>query len=261
MPKHLRHDVSRNVSTSKTDALNPPHIRILLANSHDITLAGARQVLEQVPHFKVVGQATTAAAALSAIEKQTVDLAILDMHLDGGNGVNVCQRIRSAFPRTQVLLLIDAIDEESFASALQAGTAGILVKNIGGAGLVRAVEAVCDGHVVLDRTIFLHFVSHFCRQTIGKQNNGRPELSVQEQRGMALVTEGKTNKEIAATLGLSDKTVKNYLYRVYDKLQVTRRAQATRMFMERSRSAGAVGAAGFGCPFLSPRSSSHPSHN
>lgn len=261
MPRHACHDVSRKVSTRKTGTANPPHVRILLADPHDITLAGARQVLERVPRFKVIGQATTAAGAMSAIEKQTVDLAILDVRLDGGNGIDVCRRIRSTFSRTQVLLLIDSIDEESFVSALQAGTAGILRKSVGGTGLVRAIEAVCDGHIVFDRSIFLHFTPQLCNQATGKQGSARADLSVQEQRVMALVTEGKTNKEIAAALGLSDKTVKNYLYRVYDKLQVTRRAQATKTFIEQTRAAGAFGVTDFGCPFLSPRSPSTLSQN
>lgn len=224
-------------------------------------LAGARQVLERVPGFKVIGQATTAAAVMSTIEKHTVDLVILDVRLDGGNGIDVCRRIRSTFSRTQVLLLIDRMDEASFASALQAGTAGILIKRVGGAALIRAIEAVCDGYIVFDRHIFLHFAPQLCNQAAGKQGGARADLSVQEQRVMALVTEGKINKEIAVALGLSDKTVKNDLYRVYDKLRVTRRAQATKTFIERTRAASAFGVTDFGCPFLSPRSPSTLSQN
>ncbi|MCP9452058.1 MAG: response regulator transcription factor [Nitrospira sp.] len=199
MPRHTRHDVPRKVSTRKTGSANPPHVRLLLADPHDIMLAGARQVLERVPGFKVIGQATTAAAVMSTIEKHTV--------------------------------------------------------------LIRAIEAVCDGHIVFDRHIFLHFAPQLCNQAAGKQGGARADLSVQEQRVMALVTEGKTNKEIAVALGLSDKTVKNYLYRVYDKLRVTRRAQATKTFIERTRAAGAFGVTDFGCPFLSPRSLSTLSQN
>ncbi|MCP9439706.1 MAG: response regulator transcription factor [Nitrospira sp.] len=252
MPRHARPDFPRKVLTRKIGTVHTPHIRILLAGPHDIALAGARQVLERIPRFKVIGQATTAAATLSAIEKQTVDLAILDVRLDGRNGIDVCRRIRSTFSRTQVLLLIDSIAEASFVSALQAGTAGILVKSVRRTGLVRAIEAICDGHFVFDRSILLHFVPQLCNQATGKQGNARANLSVQEQRVMALVTEGKTNKEIAVALGLSEKTVKNYLYRVYDKLQVTRRAHATRTFIEQSRTAGAFGMIELGCPSLSP---------
>jgi two-component system response regulator DevR len=261
MPRHARYEVSRKVSMRRTGSAHPPPVRILLADPHDITLTGACRVLERVPRFKVIGQATTAAAVMSTIERHTVDVAILDVRLDGGKGIDVCHRIRSAFPHTQVLLLIDRLDEESFLSALQVGTAGILIKRVGGAALIRAIEAVCDGHIIFDRNIFLHFAPQLCNQAAGKRGNARADLSVQEQRIMALVTEGKTNKEIATALGLSDKTVKNYLYRVYDKLQVTRRAQATKTFIERTRAAGAFGVTDFGCPFLSPRSPSTLSHN
>lgn len=248
-----RRSPPRDVSERKTRAELLPRIRVLVADPHDITLVGTRAVLNRAPHIKVVGQATTAAAALAALDRHAVDLAIVDLRLDGGKGIAVCARIRSSFPNTQTLILTGSIDDESVFSALQAGVAGLLVKSVGGAGLVRAIEAVCDGHMIFNRNIFQPLTIHLCNPALWTRGKARAELSGQEQRVMALVAEGQTNKEIAVALGLSDKTVKNYLYRVYEKLQATRRAQATKMFLERTRSNNPTGLADFGCPLLPVR--------
>jgi DNA-binding NarL/FixJ family response regulator len=208
---------------------------VLIADPHDITLAGTAAVLERTPHIKVIGKATTAAAALATAGRHTIDLAILELGLDGGTGIEVCRRIRSHFPHTQAIILADAIDDESTCSALQAGATGIFIKSIAGPGLIRAVEAVCDGYTIFNRKILQLLIAQLGNPAVRTRDKPRPKLSEQEERVMTLVTEGKTNKEIAAVLGLSDKTVKNYLYHVYEKLQATRRAQATKMFLERTR--------------------------
>ena len=230
----------------------PFRIRLLIADSHDITLAGTCAVLNRVPHIKVVVRARTAAGALAAINRHTIDLAIVELQFAGGQGLEVCRRIRTACPGTQILMLSGIIDEASTFSALRAGAAGILGKSIGGTDLVRAIEAVHCGQMIFDRRIFQPLLTHFYNLSIQTHGKARAELSNQERQVMTLVAEGKTNKEISVALGLTNKTVKNRLSTLYEKLQVTRRAQATKMFIERTRLTGSVGLADFGCSLTPP---------
>lgn len=252
MPEPPPHRTRRPPSAKAARAEHSARIRVLVADSHDITLAGTCAVLGHTPHIKVVGRATTAAGALAAANRHAIDLALVELLFADGKGIDLCRRIRSSFPNTQVLILTGAIDEESALSVLRGGASGILVKSVGGDGLVRAIEAVYGGHMMFDRRIFQPLITHLCSLSVQACGKARAELSDQEHRVMSLVAEGKTNKEIAITLGLSNKTVKNQLSHLYGKLQVTRRAQATKMFIERTRATGAIGLAEFGCPLIPP---------
>jgi DNA-binding NarL/FixJ family response regulator len=249
-PKHPPKQQSS--SARHTQAETPSRIRLLVADSHDITLAGTYAILKRVPHIKVVARATTAARALAAVDQHTIDLALLELRFADGLGIELCRRIRSSCPNTQVIILTGAIDEESAFSALRAGAAGILFKSVGEAGLVRAIEAVRCGQVIFDRHVFQPLITHFYGLSIQSYGKARVELSDQERQVMSLVAEGKTNKEIAVALGLTNKTVKNRLSNLYEKLHVTRRAQATKMFIERSREAGTFSLTDFDCPLPPP---------
>lgn len=239
-------------SASLTQAETPSQITVLVADSYDITLAGTCLVLSRAPHIKVVARATTAADALAEADSQRIDLAILELRFTDGRGIEVCQHIRSSCPETHVIILTDTIDEESAFSALRAGAAGILAKSVEETSLVRAIEAVYAGQMIFDRRIFQPLVTHLCGLSIQACGKARTAFSHQERQVMSLVAEGKTNKEIAQVLGLTNKTVKNRLSTLYGKLQVTRRTQATTIFIEHSREDGTIGLAEFGCSLTPP---------
>lgn len=250
MPEPTPRRKRRSPSSRIAPAERPSRIRVLVADPHDITLAGTCAVLGRTPHIKVVGRATTVADALTAANRRAIDLALVELHFADGKGDDLCRRIRSSFPNTQVLILTGTIDAESTFSVLRAGAAAILVKSIGEGSLVRAIEAVYGGHMMFDRRIFQPLITHLCNVSVQTSRTARAELSDHEQRVMSLVAKGKTNKEIAMTLGLSGRAIKNDLNHVYEKLQVTRRAQATKMFIERTRATGAIGLGEFGSPLI-----------
>lgn len=239
-------------SSPLSQAAGPSHINVLVADSHDITLAGTCLILSRAPHITIVAKATTAADAVAAADTQMIDLAILELRFTDGRGIEVCQHIRSSCPNTHVVILAKTIDEESAFSALRAGAAGILTKNIAETCLIRTIEAVYDGQMIFDRRIFQPLVTHLCGLSIQGYGKARAAFSDQERQVMALVAEGKTNKEIAQALGLTNKTVKNRLSALYEKLRVTRRTQATRIFIEQSREGGTTGLAEFGHALTPP---------
>ncbi len=224
----------------------PSCIRALVADSHDITLAGTCEVLSRTPHITVVAKATTAADAMAVATSHTLDLALLELRFTDGQGSEVCRHLHASSPDTRVIILADTIDEESAVSALHAGAAAILDKSIEETSLVRAIDAVCCGHMVWDRRIMQPLITHLSEVSNQASGKARTEFSNQERQVMWLVAEGKTNKEIAQALGLTNKTVKNRLSTLYEKLRVTRRTQATKMFIERAREIGIPGMGDFG---------------
>ena len=242
----------RSQSARRPQTETPARIRLLVADSHDITLAGTCAILSRAPHIKIVARATTAAQALAAADRHAIDLAILELRFGDGSGIDVCRHLRASRLNTQVIILTGAVDEMTAFSALRAGAAGILFKSVGVTGLVRAIEAVCCGQVIFDHRVFQPLITHFCGLSIQTYGKARAELSDQERQVMSLVADGKTNKEIAVALGLTNKTVKNRLSSLYEKLQVTRRAQATKMFIERTREASPIGLAELGCSLTPP---------
>ena len=209
-------------------------IRTLVADSHDITLAGTCAVLSRTPHITVVATATTATDALAAAVSHTIDLALLELQFSDGQDSDIFHRFQSSCPDTRVIILAENIDEESVFSALHAGAAAILDKRITEASLVHAVDAVCCGHMVFNRRVLQPLIGHLEELSRRSPKNTRAQFSSQERKIMALVAEGQTNREIARTLGLTNKTVKNRLSTLYGKLHVTRRTQAAKMFLEQA---------------------------
>jgi len=187
-------------------------------------------MLEKSGEVHVVGEAGTAAEAMEAVARFKPDLVLMDVRLPDGSGAEACREIRRARPDTRVLFLTSFADEEAILTVMTGGADGYLLKEIGRDALLRAIKTVAEGHSILDPTVTRPVVERM--QALSRDMTA-PELnalSVQERRVLALVAEGKTNKEIAGELGLSDKTVKNYLSHAFQKLHVARRSQAAAMF-------------------------------
>ena len=154
------------------------------------------------------------------------DLVIMDVRLPDGSGIEACREIRAARPETRVVMLTSYPDEEAVLSAIIAGASGYLLKQVRGRDLVSALEAVGRGESLLDPAVTEKVLERVRRVASGSDTDELAELTAQERKILLLVAEGKTNKEIAAEVFLSDKTVKNYVSSILSKLNLQRRTQA-----------------------------------
>ncbi len=204
----------------------------MLVDDHEVVRLGLRALFSQTDTIEVVGEAGTVADAIKDAAKHRPDLVLMDLRLSDGTGLEACREILSANPSTRVLFLTSHSDEEAVVSTILAGASGYLLKEIGAKALIGAIEMVSDGQSILDPKVtklVLRRMSLLAGNAPAKQS-GEDKLSPQERRILALVVEGKTNKEIAKALSLSDKTVKNYLSNAFQKLNVRRRSQAAALF-------------------------------
>ncbi len=213
-------------------------IRVLLVDDHELVRVGLRSLLERRPEIAVVGEAGTAAAAVEAAARLHPDVVLMDIRLPDESGIAASREIRSADPAVRVLFLTSYADDETLLGAWLAGAQGFVLKQIGSASLIDTVK-----HVMAGRSVFDQGVTSRVQQLLVGMTGGRPgapgktpPLSAQEQRVVFLVAEGKTNKEIATELSLSEKTVKNYLANVFDKLNVNRRAQVAALVAKQTAS-------------------------
>jgi RNA polymerase sigma factor (sigma-70 family) len=207
----------------------------MLVDDHEMVRAGLRALLSQAGTLNIVGEASTAAEAVDLAIELRPDVVLMDLRLPDGSGVDACREILSAAPEVRVLFLTSYADEEAVIATLLAGAAGYVLKDIGYLALIRAIHDAADGRSILDAKLSESVLSRVqsaiqdARPVPGKAVD---DLSPQERRILTLVVEGRTNKEIAAALGLSDKTVKNYLSNAFQKLHVTRRAHAAAVFAQ-----------------------------
>ncbi|MFO0705290.1 MAG: response regulator transcription factor [Nitrospira sp.] len=211
----------------------PKTVRLLLVDDHEVVRVGLRTVLTQHDHVSVVGEASTMADAIREAARLKPDVILMDVRLQDGSGVDACREILAAQPQTRVIFLTSYADDDSVLAAVLAGAHGYILKEIDSSALLKAVHAVADGQSILDPTVTERALRWLRGIGSGSRVPGTEPLSSQEERVLALVAEGKTNKEIAADLNLSDKTVKNYLANVFQKLRITRRAQAAAFFAKR----------------------------
>lgn len=200
-------------------------LRILLVDDHEVVRAGVRMLLEHRPNMEIVGEASTAAAAIAEAARTAPDVVIMDVRLPDGSGVEACREIRSARPDIRVLMLTSFADEEAVDASVMAGASGYLLKQTRSAELIHAIEVVAAGESLLDPTVTRQLLARF-RRMAGNSAGPVATLTEQERRVLALVGDGKTNREIAAALHLSEKTVKNYVSALLGKLHVQRRAAA-----------------------------------
>lgn len=201
--------------------------RLLLVDPLDVVRAGLRQFLA-TRHIDIVGEYGTLANGLAAALSLGPDVVLMELNMPDGCGLQACRDIRAALPATRVIFLTACDTDEAKLSAILAGADGVLPKNVDAATLTSAVLTVAAGQPIVDHDI-VRILLNRIQSRPAPASAGKP-LSPQERRILGLVSEGKTNKEIGELLGLSHKTVKNYLSNVYQKLQITRRSQAAVMF-------------------------------
>jgi DNA-binding NarL/FixJ family response regulator len=199
-------------------------VRVFLLDDHEVVRRGVRDLIESHDDFEVVGEAGTAKDALARIPPTAPDVAIIDMQLPDGNGVEVCREVRSNDTRVQCLILTSFADDEALFDAIMAGAAGYLLKQIKGTDLVDAIRRAASGESLLDPQLKDRAL-HRLRE--GHEEDERlARLTEQERRILDLIAEGLTNRQIAERIFLAEKTVKNYVSNMLGKLGMERRTEA-----------------------------------
>jgi two-component system response regulator DevR len=198
-------------------------MRVFLLDDHEVVRRGVRELLEAESDLEVVGEAGTAREAYERIPAATPDVAILDVRLPDGDGVEVCREIRSKHPEVACLMLTSFADDEALFSAILAGASGYVLKQVRGTDLVDAVRRVGRGESLLD-PLSTSRVLERLRQP--PQPDELAGLTNQERRVLDLIAEGMTNRQIGEQLFLAEKTIKNYVSNLLAKLGMSRRAEA-----------------------------------
>lgn len=208
--------------------------RLLIVDDHEVVRQGLVALLDRRPNFQVVAEAGTVEEALAQARLHQPDIVIMDVRLPDGSGVEACREIRADLPDTRVVMLTSFPDDEAVLSAIVAGAAGYLLKQIRARDLVSALEAVGRGESLLDPAVTERVLARVRQIASGEIHDELAGLTPQERKILLLVAEGMTNKAIAAEIFLSDKTVKNYVSSILAKLNLERRAQAA-AFVARHR--------------------------
>jgi two-component system response regulator DevR len=212
-------------------------IRLLVVDDHQVTRLGLCTLLGACPRFEIVGEAGSVAETLDAVTRLKPDLILLDVRLPDGSGIEVCQRLQRMDLEVKVVVLTSFADDDLVFDAIAAGADGYLLKEIHGDNLIQAIQDVAAGKSILDPAVTRRVMSRVRNPASPTMQNKLDLLSAQERRVVALVAEGMTNKEIGTEMGLSDKTVKNYLSNAMEKLNLTRRSQAAALFITQTHQA------------------------
>jgi DNA-binding NarL/FixJ family response regulator len=196
--------------------------RVFLLDDHEVVRRGVRELLEAEDDLEVVGEAGTAAEALGRIPATRPDVAVLDVRLPDGDGVEVCRDIRSQHPEVACVMLTSFADDDAVYAAIMAGAAGYLLKQVRGTDLVDGIRRVGRGESLLDPAVTTRVLERI---------RHRPEdelsgLTEQERKILALIAEGLTNRQIGERLYLAEKTVKNYVSNLLAKMGMSRRTEA-----------------------------------
>ena len=215
-----------------------PPIRLVMVDDSPLIRAGLRAVLEGYAGVAIVGEAGTAEDGLAAVLHNKPDVVLLDLRLPDRPGLSLCRDILRRRPETRILILTSSTDERRVHEAIALGAHGYLLKENDGASLVAAIVRVAAGHSVLDPSISDQMVNLMKRGNEPTTAERLSVLSPQERRVLALLAEGLTNKGIGDRLGLTEKTVKNYLSNVFDKLNIANRAQAAALYAQFPADAG-----------------------
>ena len=206
--------------------------RIIIVDDHEIVRIGMRSLLEQYPQYEVVGEAVNAKEAISQVESYHPDIVLMDIRLPGKSGIDACEEIKNIAPDTKVIMLTSYAEDEMLFSAIKAGASGYVLKQIDSEGLIKSLEAVARGEASLDPAVTQRVFQEVRKAVKEEEAASFINLSQQEKMVLKLVSEGKTNREIAQTLFLGEGTVRNYVSSILSKLGVSNRAEAAAYAVE-----------------------------
>jgi two-component system response regulator DevR len=210
-------------------------VRIFLLDDHELVRDGIRELLSTVPGLQVVGEAGTVQEALARIPAARPDVAVLDVQLPDGSGIDVCREIRSSMPSTYCLILTSHDDHDAVLASVLAGASGYVLKQVRTAGLVDAIRQVSLGRSLIDPSVIARVMEQVRQGT--RRVERLPELTQREREVLDLVADGLTNRQIGESMFLAEKTVKNYVSSILAKLGLERRSQAAVIGAEARREA------------------------
>lgn len=213
-----------------------PHIGIVLVDDSQVVRMGLRALLGTEADLEVLAEAASVASAVETCARLRPAVVLLDIRLPDGVGTDACRLILQHSPESRVLILTSVLDDAIVDEAIRAGAHGYLLKEVDGQGLIKAIRDVVTGKSILDPAVTAR-VLQLMKSGGTSSRDAFASLSPQEKRVLALIAAGCTNKEVAAKLGLSEKTVKNYLSTVFEKLHVSRRAEAAVIYAQESKTA------------------------
>lgn len=206
--------------------------RIFIVDDHEVVRLGLKTLLEHQPQFEVVGEAGNAKDAIDQISYLLPDVVLMDIRLPGTSGIEACAEITRRFPETKVIILTSYAEDEMLFSAIRAGASGYVLKQIGGEDLIKAIESIGKGEAHLDPAVTQKVFQEVRRVGKDEEASAFTNLSQQEKHVLILVSEGKTNREIAKDLFLGEGTVRNYVSSILSKLGVNNRAEAAAYAVE-----------------------------
>lgn len=199
-------------------------IRILIVDDHEVVRMGLRGLLERNSGFTVIGEAGSADEAIEKALELPVDVIVMDVRMPNGSGIEACRAIREAKPDVKVIMLTSYADDEAVFASVMAGASGYVLKQIGSHELVEAIRTVAAGGSLLDPSITGKVLERM--RGMSREQQQHEKLTDQELRILRLIADGRTNKEIAEALYLSEKTVRNYVSSILSKLNLSNRAEA-----------------------------------
>jgi two-component system response regulator DevR len=210
-------------------------IRVFVLDDHELVREGLHHLLSSEEDMEVVGEAATAAEALDAVASVLPDVALLDVRLPDGNGVEVCRELRSRCPEVACLMLTSFADDEALFGAVMAGASGYVLKEVRGNQLVTDIRQVASGHSLIPPEVVDSAIQAVKTR---RANEPAERLTPQEERILEHIAEGLTNRQIAEQMYLSEKTVKNYVSNLLSKLGMSRRTEAAVYAIRRGSSSG-----------------------
>lgn len=201
-------------------------IRILIADDHEVVRIGLAALLDAQDGFEVVGQAGSGAEATRLARQHRPDVVVMDIRMPNGSGIEACRTITAELERTPVIMLTSHADSEALFDAIDAGASGYVLKRVGSSELVDAVRSVAAGGSLLDPAVTRRVLDRVRNASRLEEAGAFNELTEQERRVLAHIADGASNREIAARMGLAEKTVRNYVSNVLAKLALESRSQA-----------------------------------
>ena len=209
----------------------PPVVKLFIVDDSELVRTGLRTLLGTERAIQIIGEAANVADAITNARRLKPEVVLMDIRLPDGSGFDACRQILQILPETRILFLTSVVDDHLVDEAIHSGGHGYLLKEIDGRGLIQAIFDVAAGKSILDPAVTARVMKLL--KTSSNQPNLLDSLSPQERRVLALIAEGKTNKEVGMEMTLSEKTVKNYLANVFDKLNVTRRSHAAALYAQK----------------------------
>jgi DNA-binding NarL/FixJ family response regulator len=200
--------------------------RIIIVDDHEVVRLGLRSLLDQYPQYDVVAEASNAKESISMVDTFEPDIVLMDIRLPGRSGIEACEEIKEKHPEVRVIMLTSYAEDEMLFSAIKAGASGYVLKQIDSEGLVKSLDAVARGEASLDPAVTQRVFQEVRRAVKEEEAASFSDLSQQEKMVLKLVSEGRTNREIAQSLYLGEGTVRNYVSSILSKLGVSNRAEA-----------------------------------